>query len=131
RAAGGQQVHLEEGLGSGRGAIAGQNPAGGALITRYDRRVEMHPAREYLHDHRGRGKMIIRVVVAHPDLYLMMAAGDGFEPDTPDVVKFLNSFKLTVPPPQPTPFFPFPWNAGAGKRPLVPPNQYPLPLRET
>ena len=68
---------------------------GATFVSQRDITLNGHPGREYVMDVEKRGKMTIRIyVVDGRHFYMLMAGGDRFEPDTPDVVKFFDSFVL-------------------------------------
>jgi WD domain, G-beta repeat len=120
------------------------NTKGATFVSQRDIRLGEHPGREYVFDIQKKGKMVVRLYVAGRDLYMLLVGGDGFKVDTPDVRKFLDSFRLTgakpeppKPPEPPRPFVPPP-------KPFVPPpppreppkvsppvEHYPIPLVKT
>jgi len=71
------------------------NTPGATFISQRDIKLDRHPGREYVLDVQKKGKMTVRIYcVDERELYMLLAGGDNFEPNTPDVVKFFDSFKL-------------------------------------
>src|SRR5262249_38201423 len=71
------------------------NTPGATFISQRDIKLDRHPGREYVLDVQKKGKMTVRIYcVDERELYMLLAGGDNFEPNTPDVVKFCDSFKL-------------------------------------
>jgi WD40 repeat protein len=71
------------------------NTPGATFISQRDITLDGQPGREYVLDYLKRGKMTVRIYfVDNRELYMLLAGGDNFEPDTPDVVKFFDSLEL-------------------------------------
>jgi phage FluMu protein Com len=118
------------------------NARGASLNSQRDITLAGCPGREYVLKVKQHGQMIVRLYIDGRDLYMLLAGGDDFTPDNPDVCKFLDSFTLTRSPAipvQPQPGLPQPGQPQPGQpQPPVPPfppvpptppgERYPIPL---
>jgi WD40 repeat protein len=126
------QLTLEQRFeGARQGMLA--NTKGATFVSQRDIRLGEHPGREYVFDIQKKGKMVVRLYLVGRDLYMLLVGGDGFEANNLDVVKFLNSFRLTgpperKPPPEPKPRIEPPKPPPDPPRPPIePPKPPPVP----
>jgi WD40 repeat protein len=138
------RLTLEERFeGARQGMLA--NTPGATFVSQREIKLDGHPGREIVMQMERRGKMTARLYVVGPDFYILLAGGDGFEPTTPDVVKFFDSFQLVgqpaIPDPLPNKDRPPDRDRPQDKDRLPdrdrprendpPPKKYPLPLQHT
>jgi hypothetical protein len=88
------QIPVEQRFeGAKQGGLA--NAPGAKLVSERNLTMQGCQAREFVMSVKGQGKMITRVLFADTTMYVLLAGGTKFEPNSPDVVKFFDSFKLT------------------------------------
>lgn len=78
--------------GAKQGMLA--NTPGATFVSERDLTVEGCRTREVVMKIHNQGKATARLVVVGTDIAILLAGGDKFEPDSPDVLKFFDSFKL-------------------------------------
>jgi phage FluMu protein Com len=64
------------------------------LVSERPLTLQEHPGREYVLRIRGHGQMIAQAYIVGNRFYMLLAGGDRFGPSSPDVQKFLKSFRL-------------------------------------
>jgi hypothetical protein len=127
------QLNLNDFVNGVRQETAKRYP-GTKVLSQREIRLEGHPGREFILEAPGQGKAIFRVFLLDDNVYMLGVEGKRFEPDTPDVVKFFDSFKLLdKQPAQPPGPNPPPWQQPQPpeKPQSSPPKEQALPLVAT
>ncbi len=60
--------------------------------------LEGYPGREYVLDYRGGGKWVQRTYLVEGQAFCLLAGGRHYQADSPDLIKFLDSFEFKQPP---------------------------------
>ncbi len=77
------------------------NTPGGRCVAERPIDLDGAPGREFILEVPGKGTLVARAYAAGRRWYVLLAAGRGYQPDTPDVRKFHDSFRLINPSPPP------------------------------
>jgi hypothetical protein len=86
-------------MGARQGMLA--NTPNSEVVSEKALTLKGHPGREFVLRIRGHGQMIVHTYLVGNRFFVLLAGGDRFGPNSPDVQKFLNSFQLqeAAPPP--------------------------------